>query len=276
MPVRTRKGVLNRERIPWDHARDTLREREPDPPLRGGATLTHPHTRVNTRDNVHMLTRSKLVLSCLAATLLLGAAVSTASATRLSLSGTSFRITWDRTLPNATDLTFAPTIGAPVTCPVTLEGTFHSATITKTANLLIGHVTRANVGTSTGTTAVCERGNATILTATLPWHVQYSSFGGILPSMTEITLRFINASFQIRNELATCLARTSTTEPGVDIADVTNPTTTRELLFLRANDTRPITLREGSFGCGAATAIFRGTGAVTLLNSSARPLLRLI
>jgi len=207
--------------------------------------------------------------------MLLGAAISSAPATRLSLSGNSFRIAWDRNLPNATDLTFLSTIGPPVTCPVTLEGTFHSQTITKTANLLIGSVTRASVGTSTGSTAACVSGSATILTASLPWHVQYSSFGGILPNITEITLRLINASFQINNGNV-CLFRTTSTEPGVGIADVTNPTTTRELLFVRLDESRNITLREGAFGCSIAKARFRGTGAVTLLNSSARPLLRLI
>jgi len=223
-----------------------------------------------------MYSRSKLALSCLAAILLLSAAISSASATRLSLSGNSFRIAWDRTITGATDFTYAETIGSPITCPLTLEGTFHSATITKTANLLIGYVTRANVGTSTGTTAACTGGRVTILTATLPWHVQYSSFGGTLPNITELTLRVINMSLQIANEAATCLFRTTSTEPGVVIADVSNPTTTRELLFARLDETRNITLREGSFGCGIARGRFRGVGAVTLLGSTVRPLLRLI
>lgn len=222
-----------------------------------------------------MYSRSKLVLSCLAATLLMAAAVSSASASRLSISGISFRVAWDRTIAGATDLTFAATVGEAVTCPVTLEGTLHSSTITKTAGLLIGYVTRASIATNGSTTGRCTGGNGTILAATLPWHVQYSSFGGTLPNITSLTLRLINASFQIANG-SECLARTTAAEPGVGIAEVANPTTTREILFLRLDETRRITLREGAFGCALANGVFRGNGAVTLLGSTARPLLRLI
>jgi len=223
-----------------------------------------------------MYSRSKLMLCCLAVALFLGAAVSLASASRLSFSASSFRLAWDRTIAGATDLTFASTIGSPVTCPLTLEGTFHSQTITKTANLLVGYVTRASIGTNGASTAVCTGGNATVLTATLPWHVQYSSFGGTLPNITSVTLRLIGGSFSFNAGTVTCLARGSATEPGVGIVEVANPTTTRELLFIRADETRNITLREGSFGCGIANGRFRGVGAVTLLGSTARPLIRLI
>jgi len=44
-------------------------------------------------------------------------------------------------------------------CNLTLEGSVHSATLTKTVGLLIGYITRASIGP-------CPTGSATLLTAT--------------------------------------------------------------------------------------------------------------
>lgn len=129
-----------------------------------------------------MRTRSKFILATLIATLLLGLAVSSASAGRFSTSNTRFRFTWSA-------LGIGEPLGANITltCRVTLEGSFHSATIRKVPRALIGAITRGIVDSSN-----C-RGNQeptrlTILQESLPWHVTYESFRGTLPNITEISL----------------------------------------------------------------------------------------
>ena len=53
-----------------------------------------------------------------------------------------------------------------------------------------------------------------MLTATLPWSVQYSSFNGTLPNITSTTLRLVGAAFQVTpTGFPACLARTTSEEP---------------------------------------------------------------
>lgn len=134
-----------------------------------------------------MYTRSKLVLAALGSALLLAAFVGSASANRLSQNETGFRDIY-------TPLTFVPSFGTAARCPVTLEGTFHSRTITKTEGTLVGFVTRVSVGT-------CESGRARADTETLPWHIQYGGFTGTLPNITGITQYLIRPTFEIGGEI---------------------------------------------------------------------------
>jgi hypothetical protein len=123
-----------------------------------------------------MRARSRLVLIALTASLIMGFAVSSASAGRLSVSNTRYRITW------ASLKIAGIEAGASVFCPVTLEGSFHSATIRKTRGALIGAVTRGKVKSES-----CFEGRAIILQETLPWHLTYESFSSALPRIEVIT-----------------------------------------------------------------------------------------
>lgn len=149
-----------------------------------------------------MRNRSKLLLAGLTAALMMATVVGTSSASRLSLSNTRFRTTW-------ASLTFEP---GEVECAVTLEGSFHSATIRKTLEALIGQVTRAIVKNET-----CTNGHATILQEALPWHVRYGGFGGTLPNITFVRLRLVGAAFRVSIPFfeASCLVTTSTANPAV-------------------------------------------------------------
>jgi hypothetical protein len=139
-------------------------------------------------DTMH--TRTKLTFTALTATVLMGLAVHSATAGRLSTSNTRFRATW-------TALKFdGLEIESPVICPLTLEGSFHSATIRKTRGALIGAITRAIVG---GAEPPCTGGRATILQESLPWHVTYQSFSGTLPRIEEIT--FLASRYAYRVEV---------------------------------------------------------------------------
>lgn len=126
-----------------------------------------------------MRTRSRLPIGGLSAALLIALTVGAASASRLSLSSQGFRVVWTSFQIGTEELTY-------VNCPVTLEGSFHSATMRKIAGLALGKVT--NAGFAGGS---CSRGGviASFTTETLPWTVTYESFLGTLPNIRAIELR---------------------------------------------------------------------------------------
>ncbi len=215
-----------------------------------------------------MKTRSKFLLASLAATLLLGLAVGTASATRLEVSNQGIRIVFLLTEGSGGGpLELANNVGLPtVRCSVTLEGTLHSRTITKTSGLLIGYITRAAVdGTH------CLGGSATVDSTSLPWHVRYQSFTGTLPTITFVTVQLIGARFSVTPTGGpTCNARTTAAQPatgrfGVNAGELTE------------------VLGGGSIGlegpglCAFGTGTFGGTShLVTLLGSTTKIRLRLV
>lgn len=150
-----------------------------------------------------MRQRTRAACTALVAALGLALAVGSASANRLSYSSQLFRIIW-------TSLTFSEAGGNfPISCPVTLEGSFHSTTFSKVRELLVGFITRASVNN-----AGCTEGQATILSESLPWHVRYQSFTGTLPAITGVRHYLIGAAFQIEPGLGIrCLARSSEAFP---------------------------------------------------------------
>jgi hypothetical protein len=201
-----------------------------------------------------MRTRSKLIISALAATLLMSFAVSSASASRLSVSNRNFRAVWS--------LLTLEAAGAVINCPVTLEGSFHSATLAKRVGALIGHISRASVR---GGLAEClNTGTATI--SALPWHVTYGGFQGTLPRPTGVVLQLIGARFTVdpAGGLPACTATTSTGSPARGIA---NLEAGGIVTGLTADPSAEIPLSEG-FGCALFTGSFSGTGTVKLLGST--------
>lgn len=146
-----------------------------------------------------MRQRTRDACTALMAALGLALAVGSASANRLSYSNTAFRIIW-------TSLTFSEAGGGfPISCPVTLEGSFSSATMNKTREAQVGSITRASVNN-----AGCTEGQATILSESLPWQVRFQSFTGRLPGITGVRHTLIGAAFQIEPGLGiVCLARSS-------------------------------------------------------------------
>lgn len=143
---------------------------------------------------------SKLLLAVAGAAIALGALVSSSGATRLSFSGTGVNATW-------AVVRFTGGLGT-IECEVILNKSLHSRTITKVRGLLTGYITAANV-------IRCIRGGATILRETLPWHVQYVSFGGRLPNVEAVFANILGASIRVREPTfgIECLARSTAAEP---------------------------------------------------------------
>jgi len=197
----------------------------------------------------------KLGATALMATFLLASAVGTASAGRLSVSSQRFRVAWSR-------LEFQSEV-ATVRCPVTLEGSFHSATIAKIARLLIGAVTRVNIRE-----ASCQEGSASINNATLPWHVTYESFSGTLPNISAVNLLLSRFLFTVELIGVACTYGTSTD----------NITGAAAVAGGEITELRPVAGRNtahrlsGSIFCPATGNLVSaaGDGRVTVLNSTTR------
>lgn len=197
-----------------------------------------------------MHSRSKLLLAGWTAALALALMVGTASGNRLSLSERSFRATWSSV---SLELRGWGTIR----CPMTMEGSFHSATLAKTPGALVGLVTRNLAGTCTG-------GALTVLTMMLPWHIRYRNFLGTLPNITSIGLNLINQSWRVNVGLITCLARSTIERPALYAATLdVNRRITR--LDPDPSIRLPVT---GSFPCEETSLGYAGAAAVTRLASA--------
>ncbi len=145
----------------------------------------------------------KLLLALLVATVALGACVDGASANRLSVSSRTFRAVFGEPVGET-----PPHI---IACAATLEGSFHSSTIVKTAGMLMGYITRAAIREET-----CRGGHMRALRETLPWHLQYEGFSGLLPSITAIAAKAVGMAILAEFALfpgSSCLIRTTAEEP---------------------------------------------------------------
>ncbi len=190
-----------------------------------------------------MRTRSKLLLAGLCATFMLAAAVGTASANHLSVSETVHRIHWTALRFEAGGFTIA--------CEVELEGSFHSSTIAKVANALIGHITEARFRNCTG-------GNMTAHRETLPWHWQYRGFTGTLPRIETLTITFVGARWRLAETGGPeCEAGTTQAEPGIGTISVG---ARGEATSIAASGRIRLS---GAFACSFANMTFSGTGTVT-------------
>lgn len=204
----------------------------------------------------HMTLRVSLIFTSLLIVLILSIAIERAPANRLELNSQTFRATW-------TSLRLANNINAnTMACPVTLEGSLHSATIAKTVGALIGYLTKASLSNSG-----CTGGSATIAQESLPWHIRYRGFAGTLPDITSITLGLVGARFIIRETGGLqCNGTTSATNPAV--GSVTMTGRVAEALVPDSNDRIP--LEGGLCGLGGQ-GTFTGTSqTLTQLGSTAR------
>lgn len=189
-------------------------------------------------------------IATLAAAIVLGSVAGTAAANRLAFSENHFRVVWGI-------LTFEAGTGFfNIKCPVTVEGSFHSKTLSKVAEQLIGYVTRMSLNNE-----ACTSGHFTVLTATLPWHVRYGSFTGTLPTITTFRLKVVG--FAILYEAAgfNCLYEgtwswTLNREAGTGVTRTVTPT-----------GTIPLKTQLAGFTC-PGTGEFIGSGEVFVQGSS--------
>jgi hypothetical protein len=209
-----------------------------------------------------MRTRSRLLLAGLAAALmLLSVAAASTHARDLSITNRQIRITWGRVTLTSAEVN--------ISCPLTLEGSFHSSTVHKTIGGLVGYVTR---GTIVG--SACTGGTVTLNQEALPWHVRYSGFSGFLPRISLVFLSLIGAKVSVTSAGQICITQSTAANPDKARA-IINPTT-GSVMELRADETAGIPLR-GSFFCPfLGSGSFAGTGSVTQLATTNVISIRLI
>jgi hypothetical protein len=193
--------------------------------------------------------------------LILSLAVTAASANKLSISNRNVRIAWNPLVLSNTGLG-----GINLSCGVTMEGSFHSATIAKTVGALVGFVTRSTAGG-------CTNGTATIDQTALPWHVRYGGFEGTLPTITGVTLNISGVRFIAERGGSTCATTTTVSQPGVGIARTGGGGV---ITGLRMDETRTIPLSREGLCSFAGEGRFAGTGVVTGLGATTTLSVRLI
>jgi hypothetical protein len=188
-----------------------------------------------------MRQRSKLVLAGLTVALAFGALVSASSANRIALSGQQWRATW-----NAVKFVGFGT----VECHFTLEGSFHSRTISKVLESLVGYVSRATVDETR-----CTGGSARALTETLPWHIRYGGFSGTLPIITGVDERLVGGRFLVQVAgivNAKCLYTSSASSPFKGIVNRNTGTGVASSFTLEEPSSIPFTSGTSSFACGSS------------------------
>jgi hypothetical protein len=191
-----------------------------------------------------MRQRSKLVLAGLTVALAFGVLVSASSANRIGISGRQWTATW-----NAVRFVGFVT----VECHFTLEGSFHSRTLSKVLEALFGYVSRVTVDETR-----CTGGSARALTETLPWHIRYGGFEGTLPIITGISERLVGGRFLVQVAgiaPSKCLYTSSAASPMAGI--VGRNTGTGVAQWLRVNETAKIPFTSGtsSFACGNSAGL---------------------
>lgn len=195
---------------------------------------------------------SKLLVAGLMASLVLSVAVGGATGRAFRASEQRVDLKWAR-------LQFIAG-GRTVECAITIEGSFHSATFSKVENALIGLVSRAAVGSCTG-------GAATALAETLPWHIQYAGFRGILPRINSMNFKMIGGAFGIQPAGSLrCLARGTETNPfrGIDEIEISG-----QIISITAETGAEIPLTgEGGLCAFGGRGHFSGAGSVTKLAST--------
>lgn len=208
----------------------------------------------------------KRLSALIVAIIALAATVTSASANHVSISSQGIRGSGILGLSNTVNSNV-------VRCPITLEGSVHSTTISKIVGALVGYVTRASMSN-----AGCTGGTGTIHQESLPWHVTYQSFTGTLPNITSARFSLLNVFFEIRESGGnTCSARTEVEHPANAIVNINTSTHVAESLTMEPNTRIPLTNGAGGIFCGLANGIFEGTTSnLTVLGSTSRITVTLI
>jgi hypothetical protein len=153
-----------------------------------------------------------------------------------------------------------------VICPVTLEGTFHSKTISKEPERLVGYVTRAitnqNVCTENGLSGV------TILQERLPWHIRYESFAGTLPEITRVIIRLALIAFRVRAVLFNieCLYQSTAAQPVRGFVE--RNIATGQAMNLIALAETSVPRFEGPTGSCPTSGRYQGSAGIRVLGSA--------
>lgn len=185
-----------------------------------------------------------------AAVVVLSVCASAASATSLAFGATGLRLIFPEFTASGTGFT--------VRCPMTLEGSFHARTVSKTVGSLIGYISRVQIGT-------CSGGRINPLVT--PWHITYSSFTGALPNLEGIEVHIVEAGFLVEISGISCLYRTTSVSAGRVVAELLR----EKVSTVRWSEGRlPLLIGSGlcpgeaSFGGGGRSSVLEGTEPIDI------------
>jgi hypothetical protein len=201
-----------------------------------------------------MHTRSKLLLAAASAAVVLAALVSTTSANRFALRERTFRATWS-------SIALVSGLFGTVKCLLTIEGSFHSRTVSKIAESLAGYVTRSTIAETQ-----CTGGHARILGELLPWHIRYNGFSGVLPQITSIEVRIVGSHFLVESANVFCLYASTAASPIKDI--INRNTMTNAATSIRVNEPSGIPLSSGNSLCPRPATLQGTSNTLTILGST--------
>jgi len=118
----------------------------------------------------------------------------------------------------------------------------------------------------------CTGGEETVLQNSLPWHLTYEAFAGVLPNISKLFYLFAGTSIALRFNEITCLMRSEAAH-NLSFGATIGAGGTITSLEAGANEI-PLT---GGFPCEAANAsILPSPSTVTQANSSSSLVSRLI
>jgi hypothetical protein len=224
--------------------------------------------------NTVIMRTTRQLTAAFSASLLLACVVGTASARNLSVSTQNIRATWSSLEFTASELT--------VRCQVTIEGSFHTRTIAKVEQSLIGAITIARVKQEacTGGTLSAfngtERYNGTTTPVERPQHWLYGGFLGTLPTIVDLTLADNRYRFGFRDSAGFCTAQLGSETDALKInfgREAGSAIT--ELTEVEGSNRSTVIRRDGGIFCPTSFTT-RGTGRLTALGSTTRVSLSLI
>jgi hypothetical protein len=195
---------------------------------------------------------TRFAIGMIAAAYVLLALSGSATANRLSLSNRNIRWMY-------TEYTSTNNAGVSISCAVTFEGSFHSATLAKVRGALIGHLTRV-----TSRSGCSGGGDIVFLAETLPWHLRYASFAGTLPNISSISVDVIGFAWRYPGFGGTCLYRSTAEGPARFIL---NRGPEGGVRTVTADPTVGVPFVSGEFIC-PETINYRGTGTMSLLGTT--------
>jgi len=176
----------------------------------------------------------RMLFAAVGATMMFGALVGIASARTITYSESRLTARFAR-------VEFSGA-GGTTRCNLTLSRVFHSRTISKVLESLVGLITEASVGGCDPGT-----GSATILRETLPWHLRYNGFSGTLPNITAIQYKVVGFAYRVREPGSLeCLVTTTAGAPIITRSGATSGVNTAEEV-------------EGTFNCFFISSRVRGT-----------------
>jgi hypothetical protein len=208
-----------------------------------------------------MGTRARLTRVSLTIMVTLTALASSASANRFEISNQGIRFTWAA-------LRWSPQIalGLELICPVTMEGTFHSRTMAKEFERLVGYITRAIVNRSACSFTAPVSGFA-FQAESLPWHIRYDTFEGLLPATPRVMYRMVLVGFivEVEGGVGNCLYKSTVARPSRGWFE-RNTTTGQATNYAMSNSAK-MPRFSGSILC-PESGIFEEIAQVRLLGSA--------